>query len=124
MTLDDFIARWTSRTGGAERANYQMFFTQFCSVLGLPEPDPAEADRSRNDYVFERAVRSTTLDGASAKRIDLYKKGCFLLRPSSRTPRAATRPRRSSWPWAWAPPPKPASRSSWAVARPTGTSTS
>ncbi|WP_395444555.1 class I SAM-dependent DNA methyltransferase [Caulobacter sp. UC70_42] len=79
MTLDDFIARWTSRTGGAERANYQMFFTQFCSVLGLPEPDPAEADRSRNDYVFERAVRSTTLDGASAKRIDLYKKGCFLL---------------------------------------------
>lgn len=79
MTIDEFIARWTAREGGAERANYQMFLSELCDVLGVSRPDPSGAERDRNDYVFERAVRSTTLDGASAKRIDLYKRGCFLL---------------------------------------------
>lgn len=79
MTVDEFIARWTQREGGAERANYQMFLSELCDVLGVDRPEPSGADRDRNDYVFERAVRSTTLDGASAKRIDLYKRGCFLL---------------------------------------------
>jgi hypothetical protein len=79
MTVDEFIARWTQREGGAERANYQMFLSELSDVLGVARPEPSGADRDRNDYVFERAVRSTTLDGASAKRIDLYKRGCFLL---------------------------------------------
>ena len=79
MTVDEFIARWTAREGGAERANYQMFLSELCDVLGVSRPDPSGAERDRNDYVFERAVRSTTLDGASAKRIDLYKKAHFLL---------------------------------------------
>lgn len=79
MTVDEFIARWTQREGGAERANYQMFLSELSDVLGVDRPEPSGADRDRNDYVFERAVRSTTLDGASAKRIDLYKRGCFLL---------------------------------------------
>lgn len=79
MTIDEFIARWTKREGGAERANYQMFLSELCDVLNVARPDPSGAERDRNDYVFERAVRSTTLDGASAKRIDLYKRGCFLL---------------------------------------------
>ncbi len=79
MMVDEFIARWTQREGGAERANYQMFLSELCDVLGVDRPQPSGADRDLNDYVFERAVRSTTLDGASAKRIDLYKRGCFLL---------------------------------------------
>lgn len=79
MKVEDFITRWTAREGGAERANYQMFLSELCDVLDVPRPDPAGAARDRNDYVFERAVSSTALDGASAKRIDLYKRGAFVL---------------------------------------------
>jgi len=57
MNVEDFIDRWTAREGGAERANYQMFLSDLCDVLGVPRPDPAGADHTRNDYVFERAVR-------------------------------------------------------------------
>ncbi len=80
MDIEDFISRWTAREGGAERANYMMFLGELCSVLGVQHPDPADADRSHNDYVFERAVRPRESDGGTApKRIDLYKKGAFIL---------------------------------------------
>ena len=80
IDVEDFIARWTGREGGAERANYQMFLSELCDVIGVARPDPAEADRKTNDYVFERAVRPRSSDGGTApKRIDLYKKGAFIL---------------------------------------------
>ncbi len=56
-SIDAFIARWTSREGGAERANYQMFLTELCEVIGVDKPDPAEATTEFNDYLFERHVR-------------------------------------------------------------------
>lgn len=78
--VDAFIARWRSGEGGAERANYAMFLVELTDLLGLPHPDPAGASRENNDYVFERAVRSTDLDGNGQHgRIDLYKRGCFIL---------------------------------------------
>ncbi len=80
MDIEAFIARWTSREGGAERANYQMFLSEFCDAIAVPRPEPAGAERANNDYVFERAVRRRASDEiASSKRIDLYKKGCFIL---------------------------------------------
>jgi hypothetical protein len=79
LTLDEFIARWTGREGGAERANYQMFLSELCDVLGVPRPEPAGAERSQNDYVFERAVDSTLVETGSVKRIDLYRRGAFIL---------------------------------------------
>ncbi|WP_235897776.1 class I SAM-dependent DNA methyltransferase [Neoaquamicrobium microcysteis] len=46
----------------------------------MERPDPAGAERAANDYVFERAVKRRASDEiASSKRIDLYKKGCFIL---------------------------------------------
>jgi hypothetical protein len=78
--LEAFISRWTAGEGGAERANYQLFLSELCDVLDLPRPDPAEAGRERNDYVFERVVRPRDGDPTSGlKRIDLYKRGCFIL---------------------------------------------
>ncbi|WP_370638356.1 class I SAM-dependent DNA methyltransferase [Aurantimonas sp. VKM B-3413] len=78
--VETFITRWTAREGGAERANYQMFLAELCDVIGVKRPDPAGADRDFNDYVFERAVRPRESEGGTApKRIDLYKKGCFIL---------------------------------------------
>lgn len=80
MDVDTFIQRWTAREGGAERANYQMFLAELCDVVGVPRPDPAGAETHLNDYVFERAVKSGEIDlTASTKRIDLYKRGAFIL---------------------------------------------
>jgi hypothetical protein len=48
-------------------------------LLDLPHPDPAEATRERNDYVFERVVTRHLDDGDTIGRIDLYRKGSFVL---------------------------------------------
>ena len=80
LDVEAFIQRWTTREGGAERANYQMFLSELCDVVGVPRPEPAGTETALNDYVFERAVRTRESDDiASSKRTDLYKKGCFIL---------------------------------------------
>ena len=80
MSVDDFIARWTAGEGGAERANYVMFLTELCDLLGVGKPDPAGVSREFNDYVFERAVKPRdSADTHTPQRVDLYKKGCFIL---------------------------------------------
>jgi hypothetical protein len=63
-----------------ERANYALFLTELCDLLGLAHPDPASASHTSNDYVFERVVREPGREGTVAsRRIDLYKKDCFVL---------------------------------------------
>ncbi|MDO8899894.1 MAG: class I SAM-dependent DNA methyltransferase [Phenylobacterium sp.] len=80
MDVEAFIQRWSGREGGAERANYALFLSELCDVLGLAHPDPADASAHQNDYAFERAVRPRESDGGGApKRIDLYKRGSFIL---------------------------------------------
>ena len=77
--VEQFIRRWQGRHGGQERANYAMFLCELCDVLGLPRPDPA-GHPGQNDYVFERAVKEVARDGSvSTRRIDLYKRDCFVL---------------------------------------------
>jgi hypothetical protein len=57
-----------------------MFLTELCAALGLSPPDPAAAAHETNDYVFERVVKETARDGTvSSRRIDLYKRNCFVL---------------------------------------------
>ena len=74
-----FIHRWKN-SGAAERANYQLFLSELCDFLGVPRPSPALPDDRRNTYVFERAVHFQNGDGTtSIGRIDLYKRGCFVL---------------------------------------------
>ncbi|MEA2739326.1 MAG: hypothetical protein QOH05_2633, partial [Acetobacteraceae bacterium] len=78
--IDAFITRWQGQEGGQERANYALFLTELCDVLGVRRPDPAAANTQDNDYVFERAVRRQAPDGTPGSgRIDLYKRGCFVL---------------------------------------------
>jgi hypothetical protein len=80
LDLEDFIGKWSAARGGAERANYQMFLGELCQTIGVPSPDPAGHDTARNDYVFERGVKRRDSEGmASTLRIDLYKRGCFIL---------------------------------------------
>jgi hypothetical protein len=45
-----FIERW-HRSGGAERSNYVSFLKELCTLLGPPQPDPAQADDTANGYV-------------------------------------------------------------------------
>jgi hypothetical protein len=37
ITIDDFIERWQP-ADGSERANYQLFLTELCELLGLGRP--------------------------------------------------------------------------------------
>ena len=74
-----FVRRWAA-SGAAERANYQLFLSELCDILGVPRPDPSVPDDSQNSYVFERAVQFHNGDGTTSPgRIDLYKRNCFVL---------------------------------------------
>ena len=37
--IDTFLQRW-STSGAAERANYRLFLSELCDVLGVPRPQP------------------------------------------------------------------------------------
>ena len=83
MIYSDFDTRWTG-SGGAERANYGLFLHELCALIGVTPPDPTTDNPAQDAYVLERAV--TFADGAtgptfrtSIGRIDLYKRGCFVL---------------------------------------------
>jgi hypothetical protein len=77
--VEAFITRWQS-AGGSERANYQLFITELCELLGLPKPEPAVAAATGNAYVFERRVNFRHGDGSSSNGyIDCYRRACFIL---------------------------------------------
>ncbi|MDQ2077361.1 DNA methyltransferase [Marinimicrobium sp. ABcell2] len=77
--VEQFIHRWHG-AGGTERANYQLFLTGLCELLGLPLPDPATENNADNGYVFERRVTIRHPDGSENRGyIDLYRRGSFVL---------------------------------------------
>src|ERR1700733_9759999 len=77
--VDAFVQRWQGQEGGQERANYALYLTELCDLIGVEHPEPAGATHERNDYVFERVVTRHKDDGDTLGRIDLYKKDCFVL---------------------------------------------
>ncbi len=89
--LDDFLTRWEA-SGAAERANYGLFLTELCDVIGAPKPEPTRPDDAENAYVFEKAVTFRNPDGStSTGRIDLYKLFETLARPGPRNGRRTFR---------------------------------
>lgn len=78
-SITDFVDAWKA-SGGAERANYQLFLSELCDQLGVSRPEPTKPDDCENAYVFERTVTFQHGDGnTSPNYIDLYKRGCFVL---------------------------------------------
>lgn len=78
-SVKEFIQRW-KHTSGTERANYQLFLTELCALLDLPQPDPASSDTADNAYVFERRVDINNPNGSSNRGfIDLYRRDSFVL---------------------------------------------
>src|SRR5712675_3286416 len=78
-TVDTLIKRWQGQEGGQERANYALFLTELCDLIGVDHPEPAGTTHGHNDYVFERVVTRHKNDGDTLGRIDLYKKDSFVL---------------------------------------------
>ena len=79
LSVTEFIGRWKA-SGASERANYQLFLAELCDVLEVPRPTPSGPVEEENQYVFEKSVTFKHGDGTtSIGRIDLYKRGCFVL---------------------------------------------
>ncbi len=78
IELDRFIERW-NKAAASERANYQLFLSELCDVLGVPRPDPATGRTDADRYVFEKPVTRIVEGRESTGRIDLFKAGCFVL---------------------------------------------
>jgi len=77
--VDRFIKRWQSASG-SERANYQLFVHELCTLLELPTPDPAREDTRDNAYVFERRITFRHGDGTESPGfIDCYRRATFVL---------------------------------------------
>ncbi len=51
----DFIKRWED-SGAGERANYQLFLSELCDLLGVGRPLPSVVEDSGNQYVFEKGI--------------------------------------------------------------------
>ena len=94
--VDAFIDRW-EKSGGSESANFHMFAAELCRLLRLPEPEPSQPQNEYNDYTFERRIDFKHDDGTTTPgRIDLYRRGCFVMeakQSAKRAGRAAVDPR-------------------------------
>lgn len=76
--IDEFIERWKP-SGGSEMGNFQLFATELTELLDVERPKPVTSDGQNNDYRFECPVTFTHTASNKRGRIDLYRKGCFIL---------------------------------------------
>lgn len=76
---ENFISRW-QKSGASERANYQLFLSELCDLLGVEKPRPATDKTHEATYCFERPVKLNDGEGKTTTNfIDLYKQDCFVL---------------------------------------------
>ncbi|WP_417255070.1 class I SAM-dependent DNA methyltransferase [Celeribacter sp.] len=78
MDVEEFIARWAG-SGGSEMATAQSFAIELTELLGVERPYVSDKDGDFLDYRFERPVTLTHTGRKRHGRIDLYKKGHFIL---------------------------------------------
>ena len=72
---DAFIAQWAG-VNASELSTSQSFLIDLCALLGVPRPHPTP----EQDYMFERPLTFRHADGSSsAGRVDLYRRGAFVL---------------------------------------------
>ena len=76
--VNDFITRWRE-SGGSELANFQSFATELTALLRVEKPKPAKSDGQNDDYRFERPVKFIHTGRQRRGRIDLYRRGCFIM---------------------------------------------
>jgi type II restriction/modification system DNA methylase subunit YeeA len=71
MTPQEFIQKWQGHAL-TERASAQSHFNDLCKLVG--EKNPIEADRTGEDYAFEKGVSKT---GGGEGFADVWKRGHF-----------------------------------------------
>lgn len=82
--IDAFTTRWRSSTA-SELSTAQSFTIELCELLGVPRPHAT----AEQDYMFERPLTLMHGDGtSSARRIDCYRRGCFVLESKKLDPGA------------------------------------
>jgi hypothetical protein len=75
VAAEAFVARWQGVTA-SELSTSQSFLIDLCALLGVEAPHPTP----EQDYMFERPISFSHGDGSrSAGRIDLYRRGAFVL---------------------------------------------
>ena len=73
--VDAFIEKWTGVVA-SELSTSQSFLIDLCHLLEVDKPHPT----AEQDYMFERPITFAHGDGStSAGRIDLYRRGAFVL---------------------------------------------
>jgi hypothetical protein len=73
--VDAFIAKWNG-VAASELSTSQSFLIDLCHLLAVDTPHPTP----EQDYMFERPITFAHGDGSSsAGRIDLYRRGAFVL---------------------------------------------
>lgn len=78
MDIEKFIERWQA-SGGSEMATAQSFAIELTELLDVDRPNVSDKDGDFLDYRFERPVTLTHTGRTRNGRIDLYKKGHFIL---------------------------------------------
>jgi hypothetical protein len=105
VTYPEFETRWKV-SGGAERANYGLFLQDLCDLLKVPRPNPTTDNPAEDAYVLERAVQFNDGGKKSTGRIDLYKRGCFVLETKQGVGTFAGLDSKAPGTWHLAPQPK------------------
>lgn len=76
--IEQFIFRWQN-SGGNERANYQMFFSELCDALGVQRPD-VKGSEAGDRYCFDKNITIYHPSGRKTPGyIDFYKADHFLI---------------------------------------------
>ena len=76
--VEKFLKRWSGSQGN-ERANYQMFFSELCDVLGVQQPD-VKGSVQGDPYCFDKDVKIVHPSGKyTSGFIDFYKEGHFVI---------------------------------------------
>ncbi|MBL1459086.1 MAG: class I SAM-dependent DNA methyltransferase, partial [Methylophaga sp.] len=78
MDIENFIERWAG-SGGSEMATAQSFAIELTELLNVDRPNVSDKEGGFLDYRFERPVTLTHTGRKRNGRIDLYKKGHFIL---------------------------------------------
>ncbi|MET3604808.1 hypothetical protein ABIC99_002632 [Sphaerotilus sulfidivorans] len=82
--IETFVTRWRGSTA-SELSTAQSFTIELCELLGVPRPHAT----AEQDYMFERPLTLMHGDGtSSARRIDCYRRGCFVLESKKLDPGA------------------------------------
>lgn len=89
MNAEKFIETWKDRDGN-EMGNSQSFLNDLCDLLEVPRPHDPNEGGTREEYSFERPVTFKHNNGkTSSGRIDLYRRGSFVLEAKQGSDRKA-----------------------------------